>query len=81
MANRVHLTLIDADNFSGSFAAACSDWLFSDADSMSARDEYDPTLDAGYTTAGICHKAKLLIGPLRLCVGEACKGKPAYVCA
>jgi hypothetical protein len=33
---------------------------------MSARDEYDPTLDAGYTTAGISHKAKLLISLLRL---------------
>jgi hypothetical protein len=25
-----------ADNFSGSFAAACSDWHFSDADSFGA---------------------------------------------
>jgi hypothetical protein len=66
MANRVHPTLIDADNPSGSLPAACNDWHFSDADSMSARDEYDPTLDAGYTTAGISHKAKLLISLLRL---------------
>ena len=70
MANRVHPTLQYADNSSGltsaSSAAACSDWHFSEADSMSARDEYDPTTDAGYTTAGISHKAKLLISLLRL---------------
>jgi hypothetical protein len=58
--------LLNADNPSGSFAAACNAWHIGDSDSMSARDEYDPTLDAGYTTAGISHKAKLLIKLLRL---------------
>lgn len=36
-------------------SAACSDWHIGDADSMPARDEYDPTLDAGYKTVGISH--------------------------
>jgi hypothetical protein len=66
MANRAHLTLIDADNPSGSFAAACNDWHIGDADSMSARDARDPTLDAGYTTVGISQTAKLLIRLLLL---------------
>ncbi len=52
MAHRVHPTPIDADNSSGSLPAACSDWRIGDADSMSARDAYDPTTYAGYTTAG-----------------------------
>lgn len=43
MANRVHPTLLDADNSSGSLPAACNDWRFGDADSMSARDIDDPT--------------------------------------
>jgi hypothetical protein len=64
MANRAHPTLIDADNSSGSLAAACNDWHIGDADSMSARDIIDPTSDAGYTTAGISQTAKLLISLL-----------------
>lgn len=52
MANRVTPTPRYADNSSGSPAAACIVWRSGDADSMSARDIYDPTTDAGYTTAG-----------------------------
>lgn len=48
MANRVHPTLIDADNISGSLPAACIDWRIGDADSMSARTTPESTLDAGY---------------------------------
>jgi hypothetical protein len=66
MANRVHPTLTDADNSCGSFAAVRSDWRIGDADSMSARDKYDPTLDAGYTTAGASPKVKLSINFLHL---------------
>jgi hypothetical protein len=33
---------------------------------LAPRDIHDPTLDAGYTTAGISHKVKLLISLLRL---------------
>ena len=33
--------------------AACSVWRRGDADSMSARDNHDPTSDAGYTTVGV----------------------------
>ena len=66
MANRVHPTPTDADNTSGSLPAVRSDWRIGDADSMSARDKYDPTLDAGYTTAGASSKAKLSINFLRL---------------
>jgi hypothetical protein len=70
MANRVHSTLQYADNSSGltnaSSAAACNAWHFSDADSMSARTTTESTLDAGYTTAGISHQAKLLISLLHL---------------
>ena len=65
MANRVHPTPTDADNSSGSFAAVRSDWRVGDADSMSARDAYDPTTDAGYTTAGDSPTAKLSISFLR----------------
>jgi hypothetical protein len=67
MANRVPPTPQDADNSSGSYAAACIDWRTGDADSMSARDFNDPTSDAGYTTAGALpvgpHSISLL--PLR----------------
>ena len=52
MANRVPPTPHYADNSSGSLPAACIVWRRGDADSMSARDIYDPTTDAGYTTAG-----------------------------
>ena len=52
MANRVPPTPHYADNSSGSLPAACIVWRRGDADSMSARDTYDPTIDAGYTTAG-----------------------------
>ena len=38
MATRVTPTATDADNYAGSCAAACNDWRFADADSMSARD-------------------------------------------
>jgi hypothetical protein len=66
MANRVHPTLTDADNSSGSLPAARSDWRFGDADSMLARDQYDPTTDAGYTTAGASPTAKLSVSFLPL---------------
>jgi hypothetical protein len=66
MANRAHPTPIDADNSSGSSPAARSDWRIGDADSMSARDAYDPTTDAGYTTAGDSQTAKLSIRLLRV---------------
>ena len=66
MANRVHPTLFDADNSSGSLAAACNDWRDSDADSMSARTINESTLDAGYTTAGASQTAKILINLLPL---------------
>ena len=43
MAPRVTPTLNDADNPSGSnMPAACSDWRFDDADSMSARATTSP---------------------------------------
>src|SRR6185369_10881283 len=48
MANRVHPAPTDADNSSGSPAAACIDWRIGDADSMSARAAPEPTTDAGY---------------------------------
>ena len=66
MANRVHPTPIDADNSSGSLPAVRSDWRIGDADSMSARTTAESTLDAGYTTAGASHKAKLSISFLNL---------------
>jgi hypothetical protein len=66
MANRVHPTPTNADNTSGSFAAARIDWRIGDADSMSARTTTKSTLDAGYTTAGASPKAKLSISFLRL---------------
>jgi len=66
MAKRVHPTRIDADNTSGSPAAACIDWRMCDADSMSARDTNDPTPDAGYTTAGDSQQATLSVSFLRL---------------
>ena len=59
MANRVYPAPIDADNSSGSLPAACSDWRFGDADSMSARNIDDPTTDAGYTTAGASLKPSI----------------------
>ena len=37
---------------------------------MSARDEYDPNSDAGYTTAGIAHKNQTIDRPLAF-VGES----------
>jgi hypothetical protein len=58
--------VIDVDNSCGSLAAVRSDWCFGDADSMSARDIHDPTLDAGYTTACASPKAKISISLLRL---------------
>ena len=58
--------LTDADNSSGSLPAVRSDWRFDDADSMSARDEYDPTTDTGYTTACASPTAKLSVSFLRL---------------
>ena len=61
MANRVHPTPTVADNCSGSLPAACNDWRIGDADSLSARTTAESTLDAGYTTAGISPRAKLLI--------------------
>jgi hypothetical protein len=74
MATRVLPAPIDADNSSGSVPAARSDWRFGDADSMSARDAYDPTSDAGYTTAGVSPTAKLLISFLPL------RGSPYMTC-
>ena len=53
MAHRDAPTPCDADNSSGSNSlAACNDWRFDDADSMSAQAVNEPTIDAGYTTAG-----------------------------
>ena len=66
MANRVHPTQINADNFSGSLPAVRSDWRFGDADSRSARTTTETTIDAGYTTAGASPKAKLSISLLPL---------------
>jgi len=66
MANRVHPTLTDADNPSGSLPAARSDWRISDADSMSARTTAESTTDAGYTTAGASPTAKLSVSLLYL---------------
>lgn len=42
MANRVHPTPHDADNYAGSLPAARNDWRRGDADSMSARDSTIP---------------------------------------
>jgi len=66
MANRVHPTLIDADNISGSLPAVRIDWRIGDADSMSARTTTESTLDAGYTTAGASPTAKLSVSFLHL---------------
>jgi hypothetical protein len=78
MANRVHPTPIDADNSSGSMnessAAACSDWRFGDADSMSARTTTESTPDAGYTTAGASPTANLSVSFLRLWGSPYMKG-------
>ena len=85
MANRVPPTPHYADNSSGSLPAACMVWRRGDADSMSARDTYDPTIDAGYTTAGALPSGPQSIR-LLLLVGEsiyaeldpkAKKGRPA----
>jgi len=66
MANRVHPTLTDADNSSGSFAAACSDWRSGDADSMSARTTSEPTSDAEWSTAGASPTANISVSFLPL---------------
>ncbi len=66
MATRVLPAPTDADNSSGNLPAVHSDWRFGDADSMSARDVFDPTTDAGYTTAGVCPTANLSISLLPL---------------
>jgi len=42
MANRVHPTPHDADNYAGSLPAVRNDWRRGDADSMSARDSTIP---------------------------------------
>ena len=52
MATRAHPRPSDADNSSGSSAAACSVWRAGPADSMLARTTTESTSDAGYTTAG-----------------------------
>jgi hypothetical protein len=61
----VAIEVIRCENDRTDPAAPCCDWHISDADSISARDTFDPTLDAGYTTAGISYEAKLLIRLLR----------------
>jgi hypothetical protein len=47
-----------------SFSSTDGNRRVGDADSMSARDARDPTLDAGYTTAGIAQTAELLVSLL-----------------
>lgn len=65
MANRDASTPRDADNLFGSGTpAACSDWRFGEADSMSARTTTESNLDAGYTTAGFSLMPYLVINPL-----------------
>src|SRR6185369_9241571 len=80
MANRVHPAPTDADNSSGSPAAACIDWRIGDADSMSARAAPEPTTDAGYTTAGASLKPKLSVNFLQLRGSpyRNTKGLPAF---
>ena len=60
-----HPAPINADNSSGSFAAACINWRIGDADSMSARTKAESTLDAGYTTAGASQTARTSVSFLR----------------
>jgi hypothetical protein len=69
----------DADISSGTLPAACNDWCIGDADSMSAQDIFDPTSDAGYTTAGASPKAEPSISFLRLCgvhIGQVSRLQP-----
>ncbi|MFC0350484.1 hypothetical protein ACFFJH_11745 [Undibacterium danionis] len=62
MAQRNATRSLNADNPSGSVKpVACSEWRNDHADSMSARNKIDSTLDAGYTTAGLFLAPKLLI--------------------
>jgi hypothetical protein len=74
MANRVTHTLQYADNLSSltsaSSAAACNDWRRSDADSMSARDAFDPTTDAGYLSSRYFPQSQTIDQPLAF-VGES----------
>src|SRR5688572_21485565 len=74
MANRDHPAPTDADNSSGSTAAACIDWRVGDADSMSARATPEPTVDAGYTTAGVSLTLEPSISFLHL------RGSPYMTC-
>jgi hypothetical protein len=53
MANRVVPTLLDADNLAGSCTlAARNDWRSEVRRFHVATGQYEPTPDAGYTTAG-----------------------------
>lgn len=66
MANRAHPRPSDADNSSGSTAAACIVCRAGPADSMLARTTKESALDAGYTTAGDSPTAKTSISFLPL---------------
>jgi hypothetical protein len=77
MVNRVTHTLQYADNLCGltsaSSAAACNDWRRSDADSMSARDAFDPTTDAGYLSSRYFPQSQTIDQPLAF-VGKSIYG-------
>ena len=64
MATRVLPAPTDADNSSGSLPAARSDWRNGDADSMSARDAYDPTTDAGLLSSRCFPNSQSIYQPL-----------------
>jgi hypothetical protein len=67
MANRVTPTPLDADNLSGSFTlAACSDWRSGARRFHVGTGHFEPTHDAGYTTAGLLARPELSINSLLL---------------
>jgi hypothetical protein len=65
--------------------AACNDWHFSDADSMSARDVFSPTLDAGPLTTKVRNGPNSQFGVelggqcAEVCGPMFCVCCPAYV--
>ncbi len=67
MANRVTPASPDADNPSGSFTlAACSDWRGGARRFHVGTGHFEPTYDAGYTTAGSLGLPNLSINFLHL---------------
>jgi hypothetical protein len=78
MAHRVAPTPPDADNLSGSFMlAACSDWRGGARRFHVGTGHFEPTHDAGYTTAGSLALPELSINPLLLGGSPYTRGRPS----